>query len=127
MKDTDDLVIVIKQIIKETVETFKPSEIFYGEVTKASPIEIQIDQKISLDSMQIIIPQHLTDWDEKIKIDWTSTKHNHDFNGEGSVVESDTNLKGEYQIKHLNSLKVGDKVILLRKPEGQKYLVVDRV
>lgn len=127
MRDSDDLVFLIKNIIKNTIDNMQPTNMVYGEVKGINPLQIEIDQKIILTDLQLILSRNVTEWIEEIEIDWTHTKHHHNFNGDGSVVDSDTNLKGIYQIKHKNGLKVGEKVILIMLAGGQQYLVLDRV
>ena len=127
MYDRTDLIKSLKKLAKETFESIDPSNAIYGEVINAEPLEIKIDQKLTLSKMQLILTRNVTDWEEEIEIDWTNTTHNHGFNGEGSVIESNTGLKGKYKIKHLTSLKVGEKVILLQLIGGQEYVVIDRV
>ena len=127
MRDTDDLVELIKSIFKNTQEAMQPTNMIYGEVKSISPLQIEIDQKIILTNLQLILSRNVTEWIEDIEIDWTETTHHHDFNGDGSVVDGDTNLKGVYQIKHKTALKVGEKVILIMLAGGQQYLVLDRV
>ena len=127
MRDADDLVFLIKSIIKDTQNAMQPTNMIYGEVKSISPLQIEIDQKIILTDLQLILSRNVTEWTEEIEIDWTTTKHHHDFNGDGSVVDGDTNLKGVYQIKHKTALKAGEKVILIMLAGGQQYLVLDRV
>ncbi len=127
MRDTDDLVGLIKNIFKSTLDSMQPTNMLYGEVKSISPLQIEIDQKIILTDLQLILSRNVTEWTEDIEIDWTATKHHHDFNGDGSVVDGDTNLKGVYQVKHKTALKAGEKVILIMLAGGQQYLVLDRV
>lgn len=127
MRDTDDLAFLIKHIIKDTINNMQLTNIIYGEVKSISPLQIEIDQKIMLTELQLILSRNVTEWIENIEIDWTAATHSHGFIGDGSVVENNTNLKGEYQIKHKTGLQVGEKVILLMLLGGQQYLVLDRV
>ena len=127
MRDSDDLVFLIKTIIKNTITDMQPTNMIYGEVKSISPLAIEIDQKITLTDLQLILTRNVTEWTENIEIDWTSTTHHHDFNGDGTVVDGNTNLKGIYHIKHKTGLQVGEKVILLMLAGGQQYVVLDRV
>lgn len=131
MNDATDLINLIKTIIKQTVAAGDPSNWVYGEVVSSSPLKIKIDQKITLESIQLSLLRNVTNWTEEIEINWETldNTHNHPFSGDGSVQDSTHNhkLEGKYQVKHLTSLKVGEKVILLQQQGGQHYLVVDRV
>jgi hypothetical protein len=67
-------------------------------------MKINIEQKLTLDSNQIIVPQGLTDYQVQITI------------------------AGYMQVCTVhNGLKSGDKVVLLRAQGGQQYVVVERV
>lgn len=127
MRDSNDLAFLIKQIIKDTIDNMQLTNVVYGEVKSISPLQIEIDQKIMLTDLQLILSRNVTEWTENIKIDWTTITHSHGFIGDGSVVDGNTNLKGEYQIKHMTGLKIGEKVILLMLAGGQQYLVLDRI
>lgn len=105
MADYNDLLFTIKQIAKETVAAAKPCTVCTGKVVSISPLKIQVEQKLQLDMDNLILPEHLTDYDIELQLKGGSTKQ-------------------IYTV--YNSLKVDDVVILVRQAGGQKYLVVDR-
>ena len=127
MRDAKDLAILIQTLIKSTIGSMKLSNYIYGEVINDEPLEIKIDQKLTLNKMQIILTRNVTEWEEEIDIDWSSVMHSHGFDGEGSVQEGNTNLKGRYKIMHKTKLKTGEKVLLAQIEGGQQYVVIDRV
>lgn len=55
MLDGNDLVKIIKKAATDAVEAAKPTAICYGEVINDDPLEISIDQKITLDEDQLIL------------------------------------------------------------------------
>ena len=83
MFDTNDLLTTIKQIAIKTINNEKPAKITIGTVIAADPLQIQIDQKIILNAGNLIVPQHLTDHEIEIYIDWETEKeeytHSHDL------------------------------------------------
>lgn len=108
-----DLLSVIKLAGAQAVNSQNPVNILFGQVIKADPPEVQIDQRITLTADFLIVPESLT----YFEVDIT---HNH------SYIEGETsNALGKVVIR--KGLNIGDKVILLRMQGGQKYLILDKV
>lgn len=104
MPDYSALVKVMKQASTEAVNAGGPVTVCFGKVTNTSPLQVLVDQKMTLGSAQIVLTKNVTDYDVGITvddIDKTMTIH--------------------------NSLRNGDEVVLLRQQGGQKYIVIDRV
>jgi hypothetical protein len=96
----NSLLELIKKISSKTIAAEKPCDFCFGKVISESPLKIFIEQKITLDSAQLVLTRNVTDF--KTKIDGA-------------------------EVKIENSLQVGEKVVLLRQKGGQKFLVLDRV
>lgn len=99
-----NLVELIRQASNEAYEASKPVQINYGTVTSVNPLAIKISDYLVLQKNALILPEHLT---------------KRTFN---LVIEGYTRSATED-----NSLKEGDKVVLIRQKGGQKYLIFDRV
>lgn len=95
-----NIVQLIKQIAVEAVEAAKPCDYRTGVVTHTNPLEIKISQTLTLDEDFLDLSRNVTNFETKI-------------NGQITTVE--------------NELKVGEKVLMIRKSGGQKYAVIDRV
>ncbi len=104
MADAIDLVKIIKKAAFEAVNGSKPVEICFGRVTSAVPLQILIEQKMTLGAAQLVLSRSVADYSSEITAD-----------GERK------------QITVHNGLVVGDNVILLRQQGGQKYIVADRL
>lgn len=89
----------IKQAALDAIEASKPVTVMTGTVIKISPLEVNVDQRFTLDADFLIVPESLTRYTLTI----------------GS---------NEYVIRP--GLQVGDRVILLRVQGGQKYLILDK-
>lgn len=126
MFDAIDLLNAIKKAAKETVETSQPTDYCFGKVTSTSPLNIQIDEKLTLTPTQLVLTRNVTDFKTKVTIDWI-TEDRSGGNGESAFALHNHNIQGIKEITVHNSLAVGDKVVLLQKKGGQKYLVIDRV
>lgn len=88
----------------DAIEASKPSDFCFGKVTSVSPLKISIEQKMTLSSAQLVLTRNVTDFDVEFTIN-DETK----------------------EMTICNSLKIGEKVVLIKQKGGQKYLVLDRV
>lgn len=104
LRDFNDLVKAIKKIVVETMETTKPTATMYGQVISSNPLKINVEQRMVLDKNFLILTRNVTDYQVSMKVD---------------------NETKTYHVD--NSLKTGEKVVLLRQQGGQKFLVIDRV
>ena len=117
MPDFSDLLKTIKQTSAETNDALKPVNVCFGKVTNTSPLQILVEQKITLSSAQLVLTKNVTDYEVNVTVDWetkTSDEHVHGLNG-------------KKKMKVHNSLVKGEKVLLLRIQGGQKYVVIDKV
>lgn len=94
----------IKTITLKALEASKPSGLFYGTVTSIAPLEIQIEQKMTLDSEFLILSSLVQNFTVNMTVDGMSRNYT-------------VNL----------ALKKDEKVILLRVQGGQQFLVLDRI
>lgn len=94
------IVDTIKYISKGTHEAGNPMAVMYGTVTNANPLEVNVEQRLTLPKDFLIVPEQLTE--SKLSIDGR-----------------------EYIIR--KGLSIGDKVILIRVQGGQDYVILDRM
>ncbi len=117
MPDYSELLKAIKQAGVEAAEAGGPVNICFGKVTSASPLQVLVDQKMTLGSAQLVITRSVTDYEVSVTVDWETEQaemHTHD-------------LTGKKKMKVHNSLVKGDEVVLLRQQGGQKYIIIDKV
>lgn len=155
MYDTNDLLKIIKQAAINAVDATKPVNIVFGTVISTSPLQIQVEQKLTLGKEQLVIAKHLTNYSTTMNIYMnTDSKtvsfnfshehnvslktdkqenHTHNVNGntdnkelEKSKTHNHT-ISGNFNVIIKNGLLVGETVILVRMQEGQKYIVLDRI
>lgn len=149
LPDANELVKAMKRAALDAMEASKPVNVYFGQVVSASPLQINVEQKMILGKAQLILSRNVTDFTTQVTVDWDSesalTTHKHSLSGNtGSSGEDshthalsgsteNTNLKhkhdivGKKKIIIHNALAVGDEVILIRQQEGQKYIVIDRI
>ena len=95
---------LMKRAAMEAVSASKPCSYCIGMVTGEKPLEIKVSQTIIVDEEFLDIPERMAGCEAEIEIDGIVHK---------CVIK--------------NSLKTGDKVLLLRKAGGQRFAVIDRV
>lgn len=98
------LIETIKTAALSAFEESKPVAIVSGVVENTSPLRIKVDQKRVFTETFLVLSNRVKDYKTSITID-------------GVTQECTIH----------NSLKINEKVILLRYPGGQKYLVLDRM
>lgn len=130
MPDANELVETLKRAALEAVEARKPVNVYFGEVVTASPLKINVEQKMILGEKQLILSRNVTDFKTKI-----SAGNIQNYYYTGSTTDSGTapvspphvHAVGKIEITVHNGLVDGDEVILLRQQEGQKFIVWDRI
>lgn len=149
MPDAVELVKTVKRAALDAMESSKPVAVYFGEVQSVSPLKINVEQKMVLGEAQLILSRNVTDFKTMVTVDWVSESslkthshelqnntgdggdptHNHPLSGntKGTSLAHTHNITGKKQITVHNALVVGDKVIILRQQEGQKFIVWDRV
>lgn len=149
MGSTNTLNALIKQSAMEAMNQSKPLELVFGTVTGSSPLQIKVEEKITLTTAQLILCRNVTTHKVSMTMDWSSesalSDHTHSVSGNTqsagdlphthgiSVTTGATTLThshsvtGTKDITINNALTVGESVVLVRMQGGQKYLVLDRV
>ncbi|OPA76616.1 hypothetical protein BVG16_15655 [Paenibacillus selenitireducens] len=95
-----NLLELIKKAASDAVYAASPVNVVFGTVINTSPIEINVDQRLSLTEEFLVVAE--------------------------STQELKVEIEGkEYEIRR--GLQRGDIVLLLRVQGGQQYVVLDRV
>ncbi len=110
---------IIKQAAIEAVEQSSPMSIAYGTVTKANPLEINVEQRMNIKGDMILLTSNVIDKEVEVEVN--------DKTEEGGTGPHIHEYKGIKKHIHKKSLKVGERVLLLRVQGGQKYIVLDRL
>lgn len=129
MPDFSELLNTIKQSATEANDASKPVQVCFGKVTSASPLQILVDQKMSLDSSFLVLTRNVTDYKTKITGGNVQNYYYTDESQSGTapVSPSHVHAVGKISVTIHNALTVGEEVILLRMQGGQKYIVLDRI
>lgn len=149
MPDAIELVKTIKKAAIDAMESTKPVNVYFGTVESASPLKINVEQKMVLGESQLVLTRNVTDYKMRIAVDMDTEnavdshahtfqgktqkdgepEHDHEFNGStaGTSSAHSHHIAGEQEITIQNSLVAGDEVLLLRQQGGQKYIIWDRI
>lgn len=126
MPDYTRFLKLIKQTALDAVETQKPAAVFYGTVLSEKPLKISVEKKLELIEEQLVLTKAVTDHYVDIEVKHL-TEERGGGSGDAAYEPHDHEYKGRKKIKIYNGLKQGEKVLLVRFQEGQKFLVLDRV
>lgn len=122
----NELAQVIKQIAAEAVESGKPSGITYGEVVSINPLQIRIEQKLTLPAEFFKLTKAVTDHYVDMSVSHV-TENRSGGGGYAEFASHNHDYQGRKKFLVYNGLKVGEEVILLQVQGGQRYIVLDRV
>lgn len=106
---------IIKQAALDAVKAGSPTAIQFGTVLSISPLEISVDQRLTLTEAFLIVPESMT----RFEVD---LKHVHTV---PSLTTTNESLTDKIVIR--KGLESGDKVLLLRVQGGQQFVVMDKV
>lgn len=124
--DAVEFVKTMKKAAIEAVEATKPVNVYFGKVISIAPLKIDVEQKMTLGKAQLILSRNVTDFKTTVTLNW-STDNKSGGSGESSFASHSHGINGKKEITVHNGLVVGDEVILIRKQEGQQFLVWDKV
>lgn len=137
-----ELVKLIEELINQSVNVSKFTDIEFGEVVEESPLKIKINEIIILEEDNLILTNAVKDHKIDITVQWISEDNNipsvdshiHDskwgagvFTSPGLDSTHNHPIKGKKKIIVHNNLKKEEKVLLIKSIGGQKYVVVDRL
>ena len=110
-----ELLNVIQEISQNTANNTDSIKIHFGIVTSAKPLRIKIDNKFELGETFLILTNDVRDYKTKF------STGPHSDTGEDSLTVT------EKEVTIHNALKKGENVVLLKLPNGKKYIVLARV
>ncbi|WP_300840556.1 DUF2577 domain-containing protein [uncultured Acetatifactor sp.] len=145
LADANELVKAMKKAARDEREASKPVNVFFGEVVSASPLKINVEQKMELGAAQLVLCRNVTDYTTMATVQWQTEKeeqtHRHQLkdvtdDGGDRIASAHTeeqdrkhthDIEGTKQLTIHNALGKGEQVVLIRQQEGQKFIVVDRI
>lgn len=110
------LIEIMKRASLDAMENGKPCDLRFGNIVSTNPLKVQITTELIIPEALLIVPKHLTNYKVDVSFSGSTTHDGKTFS---------TSDSGVLTIK--NSLKVGDKVALVRNQGGKVYYILDRV
>lgn len=126
MYDRHDLYRAMGKIALDAMNNSMPSAILFGTVVSASPLKINIEQKMTLDSSDLVLTSLVSTFNVDMSMEHR-TESTSGGSGDASFASHNHEYKGKKQFTVHLGLSKGEKVILLRVQGGQKFIVLDRV
>lgn len=122
MHNMNDIAKLIKRAAVEAMNESKPTSIVFGTVVSIEPLKINVEQKLTLTTAQLILTNNVRDYELEMTVDHVTestsgadfASHNHAYTG-----------RKTFRVH--NALVNGDEVILLQVQGGQKYIVLEKV
>lgn len=137
------LIDIMKRAAIDANEASQPTDLRFGTVVSVKPMKIQITNQMVIPESLLILPVHLTDYTVPVTFNWTTEtagSHQHSYSGtdsEGDSHSGNVDSAGSHvhqitsgaskTITIHNALKVGDKVVLIRKQGGQAFYILDKI
>lgn len=104
LRSMEDILIEIQKLVLGVLNAQKLTTIAYGTVISVSPLQVQVDQKLTLKEEQLMLTRAVMDYEVEMSV-----------NG---------GVRQIYKIH--NGLMQGDKVTLIRNHGGRQYLIIDK-
>lgn len=102
-----NLLEVVQMAALSAVEQSKPLDVVFGTVCSAKPLEVKVDQKLTLTEEFLALTRSVSDYSAPVSCRGLCS----------------ANCSAE--VSH--GLKSGDVVVMLRFSGGQRYLILDKV
>jgi hypothetical protein len=109
---------IIKKIAIAAIESRNPVNVLIGTVSKASPLEIEIHQKLKLTKEFLILTERVTRYEVDLE---------HDHTNSGGITTKALTDKLLKETPIRKGLIKGDKVVLMRVQGGHQFVVLDKV
>lgn len=97
------------------------SDVIYGRIISTAPLRVQISNSMIIDDNFIVLGKHIGSFSMSGSI--TTSEEKKDKDGEKPKIEKTTKPA---TFTFDNSLKVGDKVTMIRADGGQQFYLFER-
>ncbi|MFY0520928.1 DUF2577 domain-containing protein [Lysinibacillus sp. UGB7] len=121
----EDILIEFQKIVQGVLNAQKLCTIVYGTVISVEPLEVFVDQKLTLKKEQLKLTRAVMDYEVDMTMDHV-TEDRSGGAGEASFESHNHEYKGQKKFLIHNGLIDGDKVTMIRAHGGQQYLIIDK-
>ena len=120
----DAILEVMRQASKPPNATI--TDMLFGEVKSISPLVIRVDDRYDLDESFLIRTTLVVDFDVDMTVDHMTEKVS-GGSGDSAYAAHDHPYQGRKTFRVHLGLQVGERVILMRVQNGQKFIILDRI
>ena len=121
------LIEIMKRAAIDALEAGQPCDLRTGTVKSVSPLSIQVSSQLILPEALLVVPRSLTNYTVDVTVNLVTENKSYSVNDEDAFASHNHAITGTKTITIHNALKVGDKVVLIRKHGGQFFYVLDRI
>ena len=125
MRSMEDILKEIQKLVLGVINAQKLSTVVYGTVISIEPLEVQVDQKLTLKEEQLKLTRAVMDYEVDMTVEHT-TEDRSGGAGEAAFASHNHDYKGRKKFLIHNGLVEGDKVTMIRAHGGQQYLIIDK-
>lgn len=125
MRDMSDILKKIQEIVLGVLNAQKLSTIVYGKVVSIEPLEVYVDQKLTLKEKKLKLTRAVMDYEVDMTVDHL-TENRAGGSDAASFASHNHEYKGRKKFLIHNGLVDGDKVTMIRIHGGQQYLIIDK-
>lgn len=125
MRDATDVLSVIREAAAGAVEFKKMSDIVYGTVLSLSPLEVKVDQKLTIPEDNLKLTRAVLDYTVEMSVDHR-TEDSSGGSGDDSFASHSHAYAGRKKFLVHNGLEEGDFVTMIRVTGGQQYVIIDK-
>lgn len=125
LRSMEDILTEFQRIVLGVINAQKLSTVVYGTVISISPLEIQLDQKLTLKEEQLKLTRAVMDYEVEMTVEHV-TENRAGGSGDDAFASHNHDYKGRKKFLIHNALIVGDKVTMIRTHGGQQYIIIDK-
>ena len=78
LADAGRLVEAVKRAALDAVEAGKPVNVCFGLVLGTSPLQVRVEQKMTLGMGQLVLSRNVTDYETEVEVDWETGEEGQD-------------------------------------------------
>lgn len=121
----EDILVEFQKMIKGILNAQKLCTIVYGTVVNVEPLEVYVDQKLTLKKEHLKLTRAVMDYEVDMTVEHM-TEEQSGGSGYAEFASHKHEYKGRKKFKIHNGLVDGDKVTMIRVHGGQQYLIIDK-
>lgn len=121
------LIDIMKRAAIDANEASQPTDLRFGTVISVSPMKVQVTNQMVIPESLLIVPSQLTDYTVEVTVNWQTENTGKSGNTDEAFSSHSHGITGKKTLTIHNALKVGDKVVLIRKQGGQAFYILDKI